>query len=246
MDIVKIRKGALAALAGLALMAGGAYLFTGGVKQIREGLEAPAKADVKATDTVHKKQSSSMGTLGHQAVLAGLDPIRVLAGTIQEVGRWEFTHRDARGRIIWHAIEHNGLSNVGQQRLLEVYFKDATEPSSYYLGLADSTSTCSVAKADSTATAFTAEPSTNGYARVNITRDGTGFPTSGLSSGDWHVVTKTATFTASGGSWGPVYCAVLATSSDNTGDFLAWAALSTGRTLASGETLDASLDIKLQ
>jgi hypothetical protein len=43
-----------------------------------------------------------------------------------------------------------------------------------------------------------------------------------------------------------VNCAVLQTTADNTGDHLAFVALSQARTLASGESLDLSIAVKLQ
>jgi hypothetical protein len=79
-----------------------------------------------------------------------------------------------------------------------------------------------------------------------VERSATGWPTSALDAGDWRVVSSTETFSASGGSWGPVNCAVLQTTIDNTGDHIAFVALSQARTLASGESLDVSLAIKLQ
>ena len=166
---------------------------------------------------------------------------------VRWVGDWTFTHRAADGSVLATWTDHNALADVGEQRLLEIYFRDATEPgANEYLSLSDATNPCSITETDSLATANTGEPSTNGYARQTITRDTAGWPTSGLDSGDWRVVSTTETFSASGGSWGPVNCAVLQTTADNTGDHIAFVALSQARTLNSGESLDVSLAIKLQ
>jgi hypothetical protein len=182
---------------------------------------------------------------GGKLFVSGVEETRA-ALTATWVGDWTFTYRAADGTIKEQWTQRNALADVGEQRLLETYFRDATEPSAFYLSLSDATNPCSVAETDSLATANTGEPSTFGYARGLIERSGTGWPTSALDSGDWRVVSSTETFTASGGSWGPVNCAVLQTSTDNTGDHIAFVALSAARTLAAGESLDVSLAIKLQ
>ena len=169
-----------------------------------------------------------------------------LPGAVHYVADWEFTHRDARGNVIWHETIPNALVDVGEQRLLEVYFKDASEPTTFYISLSDASNPCSIAETDSLSTANTGEPSGNGYARGTVERSATGWPTSALDSGDWQLTSSTETFTASGAGWGPVNCAVLQTSTDNTGDHLAFVALSQARTLAASETLDVSLKVKLQ
>jgi hypothetical protein len=183
---------------------------------------------------------------GGQLFVSGVEETRA-ALNVQWIGDWTFTHRAADGSVLEQWTQRNALADVGEQRLLEVYFRDATEPgANEYLSLSDASNPCSVAETDSLATANTGEPSTNGYARQVITRDTSGWPTSALDSGDWRIVSTTETFSASGGSWGPVNCAVLQTTADNTGDHLAFVALSQARTLASGESLDVSLAIKLQ
>lgn len=194
-----------------------------------------------------------LGLLVLGAALAWLG-LRDIKGGVEEIqsasryiGVWHFTHRAADGQVLADWEQHNALVDVGEQRLLEVYFRDATEPgANEFLFLSDASNPCSIAETDSLTTAATGEPSTNGYARQTITRDTSGWPTSALDAGDWQITSTTETFSASGGSWGPVNCAGLATSSDNTGDFLAFVPLSQARTLASGESLDVSLRVKLQ
>ena len=75
---------------------------------------------------------------------------------------------------------------------------------------------------------------------------GVGWPTLALDAGDYQATSKQLTFTASGGSIGPVTYAVIATTSDNTGQLLAYAALSQSRTLASGESLTVTYRLKQQ
>lgn len=184
---------------------------------------------------------------GSKLFVSGLQETQA-ALSARYVGVWEFTHRAQDGTVLWHDVLHNALVDVGEQRLLEIYFRDASEAgtTTYYVSLSDASSPCSIAETDSLTTANTGEPSANGYARQQITRDATGWPTSALDAGDWQLTSTTETFSASGGSWGPVNCAVLQTTVDNTGDHVAFVALSQARTLNSGESLDVSLKVKLQ
>lgn len=229
----KLMRGIAAIVVGVAMMAGGAWLAGWGVKTVREEVAAPAAGTVEAKDTVHKRLSELLF-------------VQPMATTAREVGVWTITGR--RGaQILWREVVHNSLSKIADQRMLELQVRGGAAPgASYYIGLADSTNPCSITKADSTATAWTGEPSGSGYARVAVSKDSTGWPTSAASSNDWHIVSKTVTFTSSG-TIGPVNCAVLSDQSSGTaGDWHAWAALSAARTLASGESLDVSMDITLQ
>lgn len=182
---------------------------------------------------------------GGKVFVSGVSETRA-AVALRWVGEWTFVHRAADGRVLWSETLHNALSDTGEQRMLETYFRAAATPTNFYIHLADASNPCSVAETDNLATALTGEPSTNGYASSLVERSATGWPTSALNAGDWRVVSSTETFSASGGSWGPVNCAVLATTSDNTGDHVAYVALSQARTLASGESLDVSIAVTQQ
>lgn len=134
----------------------------------------------------------------------------------------------------------NALADEGEQDILEVYFQAATAPTNFYIGLVNDTPV----DTDTLAT-LAGEPSGNGYARQLVERSGTGWPTEGLDGGDYQITSSTETFTASGGSIGPVTYAFLTTVlSGTTGLFLVYNALTTSRTLADGESLDVSMDIK--
>ena len=161
-------------------------------------------------------------------------------------GIFHFKHLDAQGNVIDEWESHNNLADEGEQFFLDVFLRAATAPTQFYIGLADSTSTCSIVDTDTLTLASAGEPSTNGYARQLVERSATGWPTLALDAGDYQATSSTETFSASGGSWGPVYCAFLGTTVDNTGKLIAYAALSTGRTLADGETLQITYRVKLQ
>lgn len=173
---------------------------------------------------------------------------------------WRFRQRQG-DRIIWaseigdvdvalHSKEYaelvgdqpwtpNSFTDELEQDILDVYFRAATAPTEFYIRLCNDT----LADTDSLADVI-GEPSGNGYTAQLIERSATGFPTLALDGGDYQLTSSTETFTASGGAIGPVTQAYLATTSNNTGLLLNYVALSQSRTLADGESLDATIRIK--
>lgn len=124
--------------------------------------------------------------------------------------------------------------------MLDVFLRGGTAPSTFYLRLYNTTPTKT-----STLSGISAyEPSTFAYAPQEIPKNNTGWPTLVLDSGDEMATSEEVTFVATGGSWGPVTYAVLATSSDNSGKLIAFAALSQSRTLTNGESLGSTIAVK--
>lgn len=172
--------------------------------------------------------------------------------------RWKFAHRNASGLIVWASgignvdpiapgssqhrelvaeqpWELNVLTDEGENNLLDVYFRALNAPTNFYIGLANST----IAEA-STLANITEAAASNGYARQLVERSATGWPTLAGSV----VTSSTETFTASGGSIGPVTDAfVCDVVSGTAGLLIVGTALSTTRTLADGESLDVSFDV---
>lgn len=138
------------------------------------------------------------------------------------------------------------LFDEGEQLILDVFFRGATPPAGFYLGLCNVSGGVANMAETLTLATLTGEASGNGYARQAIERNSTGWPTLALDSGDYQVTSSEETFTASGGSIGPANVAFLATTADNTGKLLCAADLSTPRTLASGESLKVTTKVKLQ
>lgn len=162
---------------------------------------------------------------------------------IKEIGVFTLTCFDATGDISWQEEAYNALADEGEQNILDVYLRAATAPTAFYIGL------CGGTPGETTTLAqLTGEPSGNGYSRQQITRDGTsnGWPTLALDTGDYMATSKQVTFTANGGDWSAVTYAFLATTTDNTGKHIAFAALSQSRTIKNGETLQVIYKIKLQ
>lgn len=144
------------------------------------------------------------------------------------------------GEVIWEQDwTENALADEGEQDILEVYFEGASGPAGFHYGLVNDTPVETDGLGD-----LSGEPSTNGYARQAVARNGTDF-TGAADAGDWKVTTKTVTFTADGGVIGPVTYAILATTSDNSGLLVSYVALSAERTLQDGDSLEATMAIKL-
>ena len=177
---------------------------------------------------------------------------------------WRFQHRNADGLIVWASgigdldeilpgsKEHvelmhdqpwklNLLTNAGENNINDVYFRATTEPTSFYIGL----STSDEATLGEAATlSGISEVTGTGYARQQVTRDSSGWPT---LVGDT-VTSSTETFTA-GGTWTGAVSAFLTDSpsgtTGGTGGNIAIiiSDLSATRTLANGESLDVSIAV---
>jgi len=175
---------------------------------------------------------------------------------------WSFRHR-RDGRIIWASglgdldvpasgpefdalvreqpFTPNELADEGESDMLDVYFRNATVPTGFYIGMLNSTPTNTT-----TLATMTGEPATGGYARKAVARSTAGWPTLALDAGDYRADSAVVTFTSTG-TIGPVIYAFLCTNaaSGTSGKFVAYAPLSGSRTLFTGESMDASIRVKL-
>jgi hypothetical protein len=156
------------------------------------------------------------------------------------IGVYEFEHRDKDGNLIDRWVVENALADEGEQNMLDAYLRGQNAPTTFYLALFNDTPLETDTLAD-----LVGEPSTNGYARQEITRDTTGWPTLALDAGDFMATSKQVTFSATGGSWGPVTYMVLTTVASGTaGKHLAFVPLSGPRTLQASETLGCKIKVK--
>lgn len=174
------------------------------------------------------------------------DSPQQVASLVQEHGYFDLTCRDSAGTIKWQENDvPNALANEGEYIIEDVMMRGNTAPTQYYLRLYNTTPVLT----STLSSLSTYEPSTaNGYNPANqgIPRNSTGWPlVPQLVSQHYEITSKTITITATG-AVGPVTYAALATSSDNTGKLMAYAALSTTRTLASGDSLQMTYKIRLQ
>ena len=153
---------------------------------------------------------------------------------------WNFKHCDKDGNVIDEWSQYNALADEGEEAMLDVFYRAATAPTTFYCRLFNDTPAETDAISD-----LTGEASGGGYAAEEIERSATGFPTLALDSGDFQLTSKTVTFTATTG-FGPVTYACLTTSTDSSGLLIAYVALTYERTLAASETLQVTIDIKQQ
>lgn len=95
----------------------------------------------------------------------------------------------------------NMICSAGAESLLKMMFRGTTADVSvggnFYIGICGS----AAAFADTLASISTEPTVTNGYARIALTRDATGFPTIATVNGIWRALSKSITFTASGGAF---------------------------------------------
>lgn len=165
----------------------------------------------------------------------------ILKPSIGISGRYEFKHFDKNNNIIWHNIVDNAISREGRRLTLLVMFRGTDEPATFFLRMYNDTPVDTDSLAD-----LTNEASGNGYAPTEITRDGSGWPLEeNVSSLVRRLTSEEITFTATGGSWGPVTNVVLATTTDDSGWLVGWAALGASRTLKDGENLKITYAITL-
>lgn len=157
---------------------------------------------------------------------------------------WKLVCKDKEGKVRWTEEGPNDLADEGEAWMLDVFYRGGAEygvPTTFYLRLFNDTPV----ETDTLANLI-GEPSGNGYAAQEINRDETGWSIPTLDAGDYQIVSQTVTFNATGGSWGPVTYAVLASSIDNSGKLIAFKELSQARTLNDGESLEVTITIKQQ
>ena len=162
---------------------------------------------------------------------------------------YDFKHSDKNGNILWEDKAYNALTDEGESAILDIIFRGASAPSSFYFGLLTG---ASPVPAETTTMSGINEVSNTGegYARIAVARNSTDFPTLALDSGDYQVSSLTKQFENTDGvtSWDTAeYLMLTDTASGSSGaTFWAYVALSTPRTLAPGDKLDVSLNVKLQ
>lgn len=156
--------------------------------------------------------------------------------------------------MVYHDRADNSLYNQGEQDILETFFRAATEPSGFNIGLLKTTYTLAITD---TMTAVAAGELSNasdgGYsARQVLTRDSSGWPTSALSGGYWQITSAQVLWTATG-AWSDtagfmfLMSGGTTTPGNTTGHILAVAALSPTRQLqANGDTLKVTYNLKLE
>lgn len=152
-------------------------------------------------------------------------------------------HNDDKGRVLWERFNiPNTFHSGGQEFLMKVAFITAsgvTVPSSYYVGL-DARSTLAVTD---TLTTISGEPTQFGYSRQTLSSaNGFSLTTSG---NNYKLISNILTFSATGGTWGPVSCVFLTTGAGSVGYLISSALLPEARTVQSGQSITMQIDLSL-
>lgn len=158
----------------------------------------------------------------------------------------EIQYLDTDGTVLWEAHNiRNVLHNVGQQFILNAVFlgggpSNTILPSSFFFGLDNRPSQA----VTDTMSSLVSEPTTHGYTRQSVSATNQ-FAIS-LTGGSYQILSPILTFSASGGSWGPVTTLFLTDKSDNSGSLIASVALPTATTVAAGQTIAMKMGLSLQ
>jgi len=145
-------------------------------------------------------------------------------------------------RVIWKQENiYNQIHLKGEEFLLKCCFNNngSYPPDEYYFGLDNR---AAISNSDELADLLD-EPTTNGYSR-QARSSLTGFNVE-LVNGSYRASSSIMTFSASGGSWGPVSNIFLATSAGSSGVLVSSAALSQSVTLTSGDSVNLRMALSL-
>lgn len=157
---------------------------------------------------------------------------------------WDVRCYAPDGSLMWEELNiPNMLQDEGELFILEVVFtQGASVPAAYYLGLDDRPT---LTETDTLATVAATEPVGDGYARQAVNSDAVDW-TITQDAGDYQAASKTVTFTAAGGTIGPVKNLFLCNVASGTvGSLIASVELSQQRTMPNAFALEASMIVKL-
>ena len=157
----------------------------------------------------------------------------------------EIQHLDKDGKLLWEQRDiKNLLHTDGEEFILRLLFAGESLSSFYYLGL-DNRSDVLAADTMTTVQNEGSEPATNGYSRVVLTV-ASSFTIQLSSGGNTEALTPISSFSASGGSWGPIANLFLTTEADDSGRLISTVSLSNAVTVGDGETLTVRMSLTLK
>jgi len=158
---------------------------------------------------------------------------------------WSIKCFSKEGFLRWEEERSNILVDEGEKAIVDTFFRGNDSQyfssSNFYIGLYNGT-----ISEDTTLATIPNEPSGNGYSRLACERSSVGFPLLEQHEGDWRVVSKELSLTASGGNIGPFNGTFIATSEDNTGSLIGAVAMPIQRTILDGDTAIFQLRIKVK
>lgn len=156
----------------------------------------------------------------------------------------EIEHLDENGKLLWKESNLNNLLHAeGEEFILQTMFSgEASVPGSYYLGLDNRTS---LSRSDTLSTVSSTEPtSINSYVRASVSSSSSF--TVAEDSGVYKATSPIVSFSASGGSWGPVRNIFLTNVSNFTGALISSVALSSAVTVSDGQTINVRIAMALR
>lgn len=155
---------------------------------------------------------------------------------------WTIKILDKDGKVLFEEAGKNALADEGEDWVLRAAFRKDYSTDKLYVRLCNE-----VLSETTTLSQITTEPSGNGYASVELERSNIGFPTIEDVGGDMRLRSKTVTFTAAGGSIGPISTVYLATTphGDNTGKLICYKALQVTQTILNTNSGTAYFQLKL-
>jgi hypothetical protein len=149
-------------------------------------------------------------------------------------GVFDVVCRDADGNIKWHDSVHNIWVNSGLGDLLDVYFKGATQDSTWFVGLYTDSSPSATWTATSDLTEFTSYSGTRkAYTPGSIT---------GTTTKQMDNSSNKASFSITGS--GTVYGAFLCKLTSGAASIACAANFGSARTVASGDTVEVTYTLQ--
>lgn len=148
------------------------------------------------------------------------------------------------GEVVWEASDlPNTLHRTGELYALRGLFATASQDAVpfYYVGMDNRTDIA----VNDTITSLSGEPTVNGYQRQAVSAASGFTVTLNESSGHYEAVSGVLTFTASGGTWGPVLNLFLATSNGNSGLLISSVQMDGTHYVSNGESLTVRLGVRL-
>lgn len=160
-------------------------------------------------------------------------------------GTWSIKHV-RNGKVLWKITDKkNVLVDEGEKAIVDTFFRNNNAlyfgTTNFYIGLYNG-----VVSENTVLATLPGEPSGNGYSRQACARSSVGFPTLVQDAGDWKVVSKELTLTASGGSIGPVNGAFIGTSLNDTGTLIGAVAMGVERTVLAGDSIIFQMTVKIK
>ncbi len=157
---------------------------------------------------------------------------------------FKFTHKNSKGEVVYNSEWlPNQVSDDGFKHIFDTFFRNATAPTSFKIGLLQADAAQDDSYGD------LAQVTGEGYAEGALTRNNTGFPFLALAGdNNMEIRTDNVTFENTDINTGdPAYAwdeathAYLASVTGGSSIFIAWRALSTPRILMPGDVLSVSV-----